>query len=412
MKKILMMILCAALCFQMTACGLNGNSFQKDKWIEEGAAQLGGEIRSGEFVLNGEVYTFPMPLSDWLGRGWHISNSYDNKDSFKLESGYESTEFELFNENDEYVRVRVLNISDKDAKPEECLVSYLYISTTQDFKFVLPSGINKSSKPADIRAAYGDPDLDESDSGFFKAYYNYTTEDDWECQIELGAFDNNYTIDPFSSVSFQINSTSEWAEFYENAGGEDGCRSYIDSSLKTAFHGDFSEYVENHFSTQEEAEALYEYEVNYYASYLIYYAGINEEALDEATVEEFREIARQVLAKTKWEITNVSVTEEYGKLDIDLYPTDYIDRIDDDLDQAVSELQARYAGVDADSLSESQVAEIDQVFAEIVLDAIRGRVEETQLQEPVSKWYFLNYSEGILENDEWEEIDSILLDIL
>lgn len=412
MKKLLLMILCAALCFQMTACGLNGDIFQKDKWIEEGAAQLGGEIRSGEFVLEGEVYTFPMPLSDWLDRGWHISNSYDNKDSFKLEPGYESTEFELFNEEDEYVRVRVLNTSDKDTKPEGCLVSYLYISTTQDLKFVLPTGINKSSKPADIRAAYGDPDIDESDNGFFKAYYNYTTEDDWECQIELGAFDNDYTIDPFSSMSFQINSSSEWAVFYENASGEDGCRSYINSTLNSAFHGDFSEYVEKHFSTQEEAEALYEYEVNYYASYLIDYAGINEEALDEATVEEFREIARQVLAKTKWEITDLSVTGEHGKLDIDLYPTDYIDRIDDDLDQAVSELQTRYAGVDADSLTESQVAEIDQVLAEIVLDAIRDRVEETQLQEPISKWYFLNYSEGILGNDEWEEIDSILLDIM
>ena len=51
-------------------------------------------------------------------------------------------------------------------------------------------------------------------------------------------------------------------------------------------------------------------------------------------------------------------------------------------------------------------------MAEIVLDAIRDRVEETQLQEPISKWYFLNYSEGILGNDEWEEIDSILLDIM
>lgn len=412
MKKIFSMILCAALCFQMTACGLNGNSFQKDKWIEEGAALLGGDIRSGEFVLEGEVYTFPMALSDWLNRGWHISNNYDNKDSFTLEPGYESSEFELFNDNNEYVRVSVLNVSDKNAKPEECLVSYLYISTSQDLKFVLPAGINKSSKPADIRAAYGDADIDESDSNFFKAYYNYTTEDNWECQIELGAFDNNYTIDPFSSVSFQISSTSEWAEFYENASGEDGCRSYIDSSLKSAYYGDFSEYVENHFSTQEDAELLYESTVNYYASSIIYYAGISEEALDEATVEEFREIARQVLARTKWEITDLSVTGEHGKLDIDLYPTNFIDLIDDDLDHAVSELQAKYAGVDADSLSESQVAEIDQVFAEIVLDAIRDRVEEVQVKEPISKWYFLDYTEGILGSDEWEEIDSILLDIL
>lgn len=403
-----MMVLCVALCFQMTACGLNVQSFQKDKWVDEGAAKLSEDIRSSEFVLEGEVYTFPMALSDWLDRGWHISNNYDNKDKFELEPGYESTDFELFNENGEYVEVCVLNISDKNAKLEECLVSYLSISTTQDLKLVLPAGINKSSKPADIRAAYGDADIDESSSSFFKAYYNYTTEDDWVCQIGLHAFDNDYTIDPLTSVSFSISSTTEAAEFYENASGEDGCRRYIDSSLRAGFYGDFDEYVGNHFSTQENAEAFYESEVNYYASCLIYYAGIDEEALDEATVKEFREIARQVLAKTKWEITDLSVAEKYGRLNIDLYPTDFLDLIDDDLDNAISELQDKYAEVDVNSL-ESQ--SIDQDYAEMVLNAIRGRVEEVQVKRPVSKLYILDYSEGILSSDDWAEIDSILMDM-
>lgn len=411
MKRVLMMVLCAALCFQVTACGLNLESFQKDKWVDEGAAKLGEDIRSSEFVLEGEVYTFPMPLSDWLDRGWHISNNYDNKDSFELKPGYESTEFELFNENGQYVEVCVLNISDKSAKPEECLVSYLYISSSQDLKLVLPAGINKSSKPADIRAAYGDADIDKSGNEFFEAYYNYTTEDDWICQIKLSVIDNNYTIDPFRSVSFSISSTTEAAEFYENASGEDGCRRYIDTSLRAGFYGDFNEYVENHFSTQENAEAFYESEVNYYASCVIYYVGINEEALDEATVEEFREIARQVLAKTKWEITNLSVATEHGTLNIDLYPTDFIDLIDDDLGNVISELQAKYAEVDINSLSESQLSEIDQDYAEMVLNAIRGRVEEVQVKRPVSKLYIINYSEGILSSDDWEEIDSILMDM-
>lgn len=408
MKRVLMMVLCAVLCFQVTACGLDLQSFQKDRWVDEGAAKLGGDIRSSQFVLEGEVYTFPMALSDWLDRGWHISNNYDNKDSFELKPGYESTEFELFNENGEYVEVCVLNISDKSAKPEECLVSYLYISSSQDLKLVLPAGINKSSKPADIRAAYGDADIDKSGNEFFEAYYNYTTEDDWICQIKLSAIDNNYTIDPFRSVSFSISSTTEAAEFYENASGEDGCRRYIDTSLRAGFYGDFNEYVENHFSTQENAEAFYESEVNYYASCVIYYVGINEEALGEATVEEFREIARQVLAKTKWEITNLSVATEHGTLNIDLYPTDFIDLIDDDLGNVISELQAKYAEVDVDSL-ESQ--SIEQDYAEMVLNAIRGRVEEAQVKRPVSKLYIINYSEGILSSDDWEEIDSILMDM-
>lgn len=411
MKRAFLMILCIVLCFQMTACGLDVGSLQKDKWIEEGAAMLGEDIRSGEFVLGGEVYTFPMALSDWLDRGWHISNRYDNRDSFELEPGYESSEFQLYNENGDYLGVRVINASDRKAKLEECLVSYLDISTLQDINLVLPAGIHKGSTPTDIRGAYGDADIDESSDSFFHAYYNYTTEDDWICQIELAAFDNNYTIDPFSSVTFRFCSTTEWAGFYEKAGGEDGCRRYLNSFLRTCFYGDFSEYVENQFSTQEEAEALHETMVTFYASCLIQYTGINEETLRGETIEEFREIARQVLSRTKWEFVNISFIGDSGSLTIDLYPTDFLDLIDDDLVNVVSELQTKYTEIDINDLSEGLPTEINQDYAEMVLNTIRGRADETQVQSPYSKLYSLDYSEGILSGDDWVEIYSILTDM-
>lgn len=412
MKKVHIMILCAVLCLQMTACGLVSGDAKKEKWIEEGAAMLGDDVRSGEFVLDGEVYSFPMELSVWLDRGWHISNSYENKDEFELEPGYESNSFELFNDDDDYVRVAVFNVSDENASLEECLVSYLYLASSEDFELVLPAGINIGSKPEDILEAYGDDDVDDSDGSIVKAYYEYTTDDDWICIVQLDAYDNDYTINPVTHITYTIDSAVGWAEFYENTSGVEGCTKYIDTCMRTSFYGDFTEYVENKFDTQENAEALYESEVNYYASSLIYYAGINEEMLDEATVEGFREIARQVLAKTKWEITDLSIEiGGAGTLYIDLYPTNFLDLIGEDIENAISELQTKYANINVDEITESQEAEIEQDYAEMVLNAIKGSVDEIQLKDPVSKWYFLDYNNGIVTNDDWEEIDSIIMDL-
>lgn len=86
-RKLLSVILCAGMCVSMTACGLGG----KDKWVSEAAAQVDSDVRSGEFMLDGEVYTFPMSVQDMLDKGWHVSNNYENKDEFVLEPGWEST---------------------------------------------------------------------------------------------------------------------------------------------------------------------------------------------------------------------------------------------------------------------------------------------------------------------------------
>lgn len=413
MKKLLMMILCAGLCVQMTACGLDSNGSKKNKYVEEGAAMLDQDIRSGEFVLDGEVYSFPMPLSDWLDRGWHVSNNYDNKDDFQLEPGGMSTEFELYNENKDYVRVSVLNDTEDYATVDGCLVSSLYISTGEEFELVLPGGIYCESKPADVLAAYGDQDVDDSESGAIKAYYDYTTADDWVCQVELHLVDNDYTINALSSIEYMISSSAEWEEFIQNASGVEGCTKYIDTAMRASFYGDFTEYVENKFDTQENAESLYDSEISYYASGLMYYADVNEEMIEEAAIEEFREIAKKVLAKTKWEVTDVSLYGDQftGTVEIALYPTDFLTLIDEGIETAISEFQTKYAEVNYDAISDSQLAEIEQDYAEMVLNAIRDKVEETQVTDPIVKSYDIDYDDGIISADDWAEIDDIIMGV-
>lgn len=409
MKKLVTVVLCIAMCIQMAACGGTKND---KKWIEEGTAKLGTDLRDGEFVLDGDVYAFPMELSDWLDRGWHVSNNYENKDEFTLEPGEMSTEFELFNEDGDYVRVSVFNVSDEEVTVEHCMVASLYISLS-DFEIVFPGGINAASKPADVKAAYGEPDEEDSEPGTFEGVYNYTSADGWACTAEVFVHDNDYTIEPFSSIEYElIDDGSNWDVFLTKDGGAEATIKYVDEAMKASFYEEFDEYV-LYYDTQENAEALYDSEMEYYAEVIMSYADVDYSYIDDATWEAYIDIAKEVLAKTRWEITLTDFDEEQltGTMEITLYPTDFLSIISDDVDAVIGEFQNKYGDVDYNSCPESQIAEIELDYANMVLSAIRGRAAETQEAAPVTKTYSIDFSNGVLNDHDWNEIDDVIMGI-
>ncbi|MBO5166055.1 MAG: hypothetical protein IJ405_06015 [Lachnospiraceae bacterium] len=411
MKKLLTMILCVCMCLQLAACG---GSKEDAAWVAEGAAMLDGDIRSGEFVLAGEVYSFPMPLQTWLDRGWHISNNYDNVDEFTLNPDESSTEFELFNEDGEYVRVSVYNDSDEEAKVEDCLVYSLYMSLTEKINIVFPGGMYSESKPAEILETYGEPDIkDDSEGSYIEAYYNYTNEDGWACQVNLGVVDNDYTIEPFSSIEYIITGSPEWTTFMENAGGVEGFTNYFNATMDASFRGIFDTYVSNGFDTQENAEMLYLSEMSYYVSGIMYYADVNEDYVDDATYLQYYDLAMQVLAKTNWEVVNVTMNDDglTGTVELKLYPTDFLTLIYEDVEGAIEEFQTKYANVDFNSMSEEEYAACELDYAQMVLAAISGRVEETQTTEAITKTYSIDYDNGIISAEDWENIDDIIMGV-
>lgn len=406
MRKILSMLLCAVLCVQLTACGGSKND---TRWVEEGAALLADDIRSGEFVLDGALYSFPMDLSDWLDNGWHISNSYDNKDEFELEPGTESTEFELFNENDKYVRVCVYNYSDENATIDKCMVSSLYMSLSE-FNVVFPGGMYGHSKPSEVLEAYGEPDVtDDSESNLLDVYYDYTSEGGWGCQVNLHVLDNDYTVDPFTSIEYDVTASPEWNTFLKNTVGADGCKLFIDSSMRASFYGDFDDYVKYGFDTQEGAQELYDAETNYYASAVMYYAGIDETRLDETAVAAYRQLAKEVIAQTEWDITvNLNDDQITGTVDMNLYPTNFFDILFEEVQLVYNEFDNKYAGVEA---AEEQLTAMNQEYAEMVLAAVSERTGDIQQLEAVAMTYEIDYANGILNSDNWTEIDNILMDV-
>ncbi|MDE5932378.1 MAG: hypothetical protein K2H40_07855 [Lachnospiraceae bacterium] len=383
MKKLVLMSMCAVLCLQMTACSGLGQDNAKKK--EEAMALLGNDLESGELVVDGKKYSFPDGVSEWTGDGWHISNRYDNTDTFELEYNVESSVFEVFNDEktSEYVSMCAINLGMEPTIIEDSTVSYLKVkmSNAKDALYVvLPGGITCESTKEDVKNAYGEPDVEED--GNFQ--YLYTNEDGLDISVEI---DFAETV---NAVIYAL-ADSNWGSV-TNA---EECAEFINAALETSFHGEFDAYVENNFDTLEGAQALYESEVGYYAEGLMYYLDVDYMAVEEEIAAGFYEVSAAVLAKFKWDDPVVDFVGNLpiGSFELTMYPTDFLDIIIEDA-QAVAD-----SGVTGDE------------YAQAMLDAIRPKVDEISYRDPITKTYDLDLEDGVVSQDDWENIDDILMDL-
>ena len=182
MKKLRVLLLCAAMLVLVAGC-------ESTKWIEEAADKIDEDIASGEFVLEGEEFSFPMMMEDWLDNEWHVSNNYDNTDVFTLEPGGLCEEFEVFRDDDnkQYVSIVAWNDGVEDAKIPECAVYSVSMRLDKN-DAVFPQGISKRSNEEDIIDAYGEPAAEYEEDGFLYLVY-------WLDSEEMG----------YASVTFKLN---------------------------------------------------------------------------------------------------------------------------------------------------------------------------------------------------------------
>ncbi|MBQ8281000.1 MAG: hypothetical protein IJZ25_01190 [Lachnospiraceae bacterium] len=412
MNKKLLVALFLIFCLALVGCQKEDKKDDKEV-ITESAAKIADEITSGEFVIDGVVYEFPMDLQYWLDNGWHISNTYDNVDEFELEAGATSTEFELFNEEDAYVRVSVMNTSSESAKVQDCMVASLYMSLTE-VNAIFPQGINKSSKPDDVLDAYGDPESKGDESGYMEALYYYDDEDSRKCYVELGVVDNSYTIDPLSSVEYGIISfDSMWDAIVASEGEERACEIFLDTTMKTCYWGDYDQYVEYGIDSESGAISLYESEVEYFATCLIYYCEVNEEYVTDEMMERFREVAKEVLGEVEWNVKDIEIDVfDEGTITLELYPTDFFYIIEDGIIDAIDQFNAEYENVDFDSMSDEEYAVVEEGYAESVLKVLEEKASEAGTLDPVEKEFELEMDTHILTDDGWVEVDDTIMNII
>lgn len=410
MKKLLAMALSIIMAVMVVGCS---ESVEDTKWIDEASKKIDKEITSGQFVLDGVVYEFPMDLKYWLDNGWHISNNYDNVDKFTLEPDCYSTEFELFNDNKQYVKVTVINNSDVDAKVKDCTVYSIRMDLSK-VDVVFPQGITKRSKPAEIKSAYGEPNSEEKESNYITSTYSYTTPEDWKCIVEIESIDDKTTQNPCKEVLYYVMSFDMvWDELVDEKGIEEACKVYFDATMNASFIGDYTDYVDMYVDSKAGAEKLYNSEILYYSEFLRYYVDIDEDNIDDEIKARFDEVAKKVLSKVMWNVESVVKKNSLDcKMVLKLYPTNFLDIIDSDVDDAIVELNIKYDDVDFDTISDEDYAIYDKEYTEAVLSAMEKNVDKAGTKDAVTKTYEIDIDGDIISEDDWMDIDDIIMDIL
>lgn len=230
-------------------------------------------------------------------------------------------------------------------------------------------------------AAYGEPD--EEDDGLL--YYTYTNADGLDILVEI-----RVSFETVDRIQYKMDD-SNWGSV-TNA---EECSEFVDSALRASFYGDYAVYVEKKFDTEENAQLLYETEVDYYSQALMYYLGVDYETVSDEIAEGFREISRKVIEKVKWDapVSDLGDGAILGSVEITMYPVDFLDIILEDA-QAVAD-----SGVEGDE------------YAQGMLDAITPWVEQTSHREPITKTYDVDLNNGVISTEDWDEIDDILMDL-
>lgn len=401
MKKLLVLCLCFALCLPAAACG------SKEAAETLHTETLGTNLDSGKFMVGEQEFVFPTVISDWTDNGWHVSNNYENKSSFILEPMIETSTFELYKDDTQnYVRMMSYNNTNEDVKIEGGITSYLrmtFSSKKDDLAIELPGGVTHKSKTDDIVAVYGEP-VERDDEEL-----KYTIDSgEWIYDVVF-----QYVGDQIVAVEYSL-SDDNWGSVKT----AEECEQFVDDALKTSFYGDYATYVENRFDTEEGAKLLYDNEVEYYTQALMSFLDVDYEIVDEEIIDGYRDLTRQVFMKFKWDAPVFKTADSAagdalaGDLELTLYPTDFVDLIYDDAVTVMEEFQANHNGVDPDSLSDEEYLSLENEYAANMLAAISPKVEEISYRDPIVKTYEVDTYGGdaILSDDDWNEIDDILMD--
>lgn len=406
MKKIWMLLMCFGLLVLFAGCG---GKEEDTQWIDESAALIGTEITEGQFVLDGVVYEFPMTMQYWLDNGWHISNNYDNKNTFKLDPWYNSDEFELFNEEGDWVRVSAYNNSDTAAKLQDCMVYSVYLSLSE-VDVVFPAGMTKRNTPEELASAYGEADMESEEESTVESAYFYTLKDEWQCMVTLNA-NKKGVENPLTSVTYQMMFFEDfWDAWVDSEGMSKAIEYYVNADLKASFLGDYDDCVNYAIATRETAKEWHDIEKSYYAEALMWMVGIDSSYVDEATVERFNVIAGKILEKSKWEFTEITADRfGGGTAKMVIYPTDFLDIILDGVYAAGDEWNTKYADADIDAMSDAEYAVLENDYADMVLKVMEVKVDEAAAGEAIQLTCDLDISNSVLTDDSWYNLYDALM---
>lgn len=136
---------------------------KEETQVANKANAVSDDIYDYTFELNGVVYQLPCLYSELAANGnWTIDSYKDLTEESEVDSG-ESEYFSIKNDIAS-IDIYVKNVS-LDTKPiKDCVITSIEVQAGDNVDFTIAKGIKCTSKPEEVKAAFGDPTSSSSDS--------------------------------------------------------------------------------------------------------------------------------------------------------------------------------------------------------------------------------------------------------
>ena len=188
---------------------------------------------------------------------------------------------------------------------------------------------------------------------------------------------------------------------------------YVQSILDTYYKGDFSQYLNQVETTQEEAQELYDDTMSNYGLYFMEHLGINTEYIDDSVVDAYTELAKQVCAKAKYTVGKPEKISDGYCVKVKVSPMDFLKIIRDPAVKYINEFEKDYENTDFEIYSDEDWKNYETKFSNNMLEVIKPYVEKTSYGDAVETVIQINFDSSTyyVNDNDWTNIDTYILDL-
>lgn len=186
---------------------------------------------------------------------------------------------------------------------------------------------------------------------------------------------------------------------------------YIQCVLDCTYLGTMDKYKEMTESTQEEAEEVYQSQVDYVKELICYQYAVEIDYVSEKTLDGYEALAKDIMAKVKYTVDPAEKSGDSYHITVNCEPIDLWDITYDTVEEFYNgEFGDRYNAV----TTEEELAELEEEYAVEVLDIVTAALPEMGYGDVQTKIVEITVDEdGMygISDDDWLEIDDKLLNL-
>lgn len=186
---------------------------------------------------------------------------------------------------------------------------------------------------------------------------------------------------------------------------------YVQAVLDCTYRGETEEYINLTGSTDEDATAVYDDEVDYFTALLCYQMAVETDYISDETYAGYTALSKDILNKTQYTVEKAVKSGSAYHITIVTEPIDFWDITYDAVESYYTdEMADKFSAATTDE----EIAELEEEYAEGVLDILSGYVSQIGYKDAVNKIVEITVDDdgyyGISDQD-WYDIDDLLLDM-